>query len=173
MVRKPWPMGLSPNSQLGTSRPRQLSAQTPKWHAGCGFPASSLVDGPLPSPPPAWARRALPGSVCLWDSCFMSPLLSEQAHVAAVTTTVPAQRPRGRGRTISGLFPCQSQTQPPPRALVTGAIVLPWPCPPQLFQAICSSASHLLSLFRRQDGGKPGAGSLGGTLLLSEGFLRL
>lgn len=103
---------------------------------------------PLPSPPPAWARCALSGQRLPLDSCFLSRLLSEQAHVAAATTRVPAQRPWGRGRMISRLFPCQSQTLPPPRALVTGAIVLPWPRPPQLFQAICSSASHLLSLFK-------------------------
>lgn len=151
----------------------QLPAQTLKWPCWLRLSGSSLVDGPLP--PPAWARCALSGQRLPLDSRFLSRLLSEQAHVAAATTTVPAQRPWGRGRMISRLFPCQSQTLPPPRALVTGAIVLPWPRPPQLFQAICSSASHLLSLFkavrrRRQDGGEPGAGSLEGALLLSKGF---
>lgn len=107
-MRKPWPMGLSPNSQLGTSRPRQLPAQTPKWP--CWLWLSSLFPSGW-TPPPAWASCALPGSVCLWDLCFMSLLLSEQAHVAAIATMVPAQRPWGRGRMSRGLFPCQSQTR--------------------------------------------------------------
>lgn len=88
--------------------------------------------------------------------------------MATIITTVPAQRPMGEGQDCSpGLFPPCLRRYLLPGALVTGAIVLPWAHPPQLFQTICFPAPHLLSLFkagldaslilgcRQQDGESP------------------
>lgn len=145
-MRKPWPGGLArelfpfrstapvPNPQPGTTV------------AMMGV-ACQALDGPLPCPSLGQMYMAR-GSLRLpVEFVFYIPAVLRAGACGCHHCASPEAHGEGGLEHQKSSAPCLRHCLLP-RSLVTGAIVLPWPRPPQLFQTICSPAPHLLSLFK-------------------------